>query len=174
MPVDIDPVGLSIRSERPDDIAAIRELLASAFESPLEANLVDRLRQDGDLVLSLVAELDGKLAGYAGFSRLRIQGQAGRATGLAPVAVRKCFRRRGIAAALIRTGLARLAEAGEEIVFVLGNPDYYRKLGFDAALARHFDAPWSGPAFMARALDRPRDATDRPKVDYPPAFNVFG
>ena len=67
-----------------------------------------------------------------------------------------------------------LAEAGEDIVFVLGDPDYYRRLGFDASLARHFDAPWSGPAFMARALDRPRDATDRPKIDYPPAFDVFG
>lgn len=174
MPADFNPAGLTIRPEQPADLAAIRDLLSSAFESPLEANLVDKLRADGDLVLSLVAELDGKLAGYAGFSRLRIQGQAGRATGLAPVAVRKCFRRRGIAAALVRAGLTRLAEAGEDIVFVLGDPDYYRRLGFDASLARHFDAPWSGPAFMARALDRPRDATDRPKIDYPPAFDVFG
>lgn len=174
MPTEIDAPGLVVRPETPEDAGRVHDLVAAAFDSDLEANLIDKLRADGDLVLSLVAELDGKLAGYAGFSRLRIQGQAVRATGLAPVAVRKCFRRRGIAASMIRAGLNRLAEDGEDIVFVLGEPGYYRRLGFDAALARRFEAPWSGPAFMALALDRPRDSSERPKVDYPPAFDTFG
>jgi putative acetyltransferase len=168
------PVGRTIRPEQPADIGAIHSLVTSAFDSPLEANLIDRLREDGDLVLSLVAQLNGKTIGYAGFSRLAIEGRKLAATALAPVAVAKCHRRRGIATALVREGITQLEEAGEDLVFVLGDPPYYKRFGFDTRIASRFCAPWSGPAFMALALEQRSAPADRPHIVYPPAFETFG
>lgn len=169
-----DMGGVSIRPEAPADIPAIRSVVACAFDSELEARLIEKLRADGDLVLSLVAEMRGKIVGYAGFSRLAIKDRALKATGLAPVAVAKSYRRRGVATALVREGIRRLEEAGEDIVFVLGDPPFYQRFGFDARIASRFCAQWSGPAFMALELEPPTDAANRPKVIYPAAFEVFG
>lgn len=174
MPSDIDVDGVTVRPETPADTPAIHALIEAAFDSPLESKLVDRLREDGDLVLSLVAAQGDKIVGYAGFSRLRIEDRSQRAVALAPVAVMRCFRRRGVASRLIRVGIRQLEEAGEELVFVLGDPPYYQRFGFDAQVARQFCAQWSGPAFMALSLDTQASADSRPKVIYPPAFETFG
>ncbi|MEJ8570892.1 N-acetyltransferase [Microbaculum marinum] len=166
--------GLEVREETGADTATIHNLVTCAFDSGLEARLVDRLRADGDLVLSLVAELNGKIVGYAGFSRLAIQGRALKATALAPVAVARTYRRRGIATALVREGIRRLEEADENLVFVLGDPPFYQRFGFDGRVARQYCAQWSGPAFMALELARRVEPDSRPKVQYPAAFDIFG
>ncbi|MCT8970821.1 GNAT family N-acetyltransferase [Microbaculum marinisediminis] len=166
--------GVTIRQEAPADVSAIRCVISAAFDSELEAKLIDKLRKDGDLVLSLVAEKDGKIVGYAGFSRLRIEGSDNRATALAPVAVARCYQRRGVGTALVRDGIGRLEEAGEDLVFVLGDPPYYKRFGFDSRIASHYCAQWSGPAFMALALEPGGQATHRPQVVYPAAFEAFG
>jgi putative acetyltransferase len=138
-----------LRSEEPSDIAAIHGVVAAAFDRPDEANLVDRLRADGDCVISLVALDEDALVGHALFSRMRAPF---RALGLAPVSVRPERQRAGIGARLIRAGLDRARQDGWQGVFVLGNPDYYRRFGFDPALARGFASPYSGPHLMALAL----------------------
>ncbi len=169
-----NPDDVTIRPDTRDDYPAIHNLVATAFDSELEAKLIDRLRSDGDLVLSLVAERNGKIIGYAGFSRLTIKDRELRATALAPVAVSRCHRRRGIAAALVREGIHELELAGEDLIFVLGDPAYYARFGFDGRVARQFCAQWSGPAFLALALERSPKAANRPLVVYPPAFEAFG
>jgi len=169
-----NPDGVTIRPDTQGDYPAIHNLVAAAFDSELEAKLVDRLRSDGDLVLSLVAERDGKIVGYAGFSRLTVKNRELRATALAPVAVARCYRRRGVAAALVREGIHELELAGEDLIFVLGDPAYYRRFGFDNRVASQYCAQWSGPAFMALALERDPKAANRPEVVYPPAFEAFG
>jgi putative acetyltransferase len=92
-----------------------------------------------------------------------------RALGLAPVAVLPAFRRRGVATGLIEAGLARACGQGWELVFVLGDPAYYRRFGFDTGLARDFTSPYAGDHFMARALvmTAPRGG----KAEYAPAFS---
>jgi putative acetyltransferase len=174
MPDAPDLVGVTVRQESEADIAAIHKLVTCAFDSELEARLVDKLREDGDLVLSLVAELDSKLIGYAAFSRLAIMGRDLGATALAPVAVARCYRNRGVATSLVREGIRRLEEAREDIVFVLGDPPYYERFGFDNRVAQQYCAQWSGPAFMALELAGPAKPDQRPKVQYPPAFEMFG
>ncbi len=62
-----------IRPETPDDIDAIRDLTAAAFASMpysdgTEPELIDRLRADGDLHLSLVACDGDALIGHVAFS----------------------------------------------------------------------------------------------------------
>ena len=94
------------------------------------------------------------------------------AVGLAPLAVAADIRRHGVGGALVRRGLALLAERGEQLVFVLGDPAYYHRFGFDAAAAAPFMSPYRGPHFMVLRL-----ATTAPldgAVRYPPAFADVG
>ena len=73
-----------VRSEAPDDVAAIRTVEEAAFLQSIEAQLVDDLRDAGDSVFSLIAVEDETITGHAMFSRLRAPFPA---LALGPVAV---------------------------------------------------------------------------------------
>jgi putative acetyltransferase len=151
-----------VRAETPADVAAIRALLLSAFPTVQEADLVDALRAEGDLVLSLVAIRDGKVAGHAAFSRMTVESGEGNfpALALAPVAVSPDCQRSGVGSALIEHGLQQLTAGGEGLVFVVGAPDYYRRFGSPYAglhsmLKRLLDhAPASGSLHYASAFSK--------------------
>ena len=134
---------LVIRPERAGDESAIRQILDDAFAGPVEGELVERLRANGDLVLALVALQGGKIAGYAAWPRLWIQTPRDqyKAIALAPLAVAPSQQRSGIGSTLTREGLAQLRAHGESIVFVLGDPVYYQRFGFslDTASAYRVD-----------------------------------
>ena len=58
-----------IRTEQPADCAAIRPVLLSAFPIEQETNLVDRLRRNGRLMISLVAVSAGEIVGRSPSAR---------------------------------------------------------------------------------------------------------
>lgn len=167
-----------VRPETAGDIAAIDNVIRRAFgsrnEACQEAELVDGLRRDGDLVLSLVAEQDGQLVGHVGFSRLWVVQDTHRIPGisLAPLAVLPDRQRKGAGRALVEAGHARLREAGETIVFVLGDPDYYGRFGFSLSAATAFGCQYAGPHFQALRLAS--STPDAGAVEYAPAFNDLG
>ena len=97
---------MHIRDETADDRPAIHALVTEAFGRRDEADLVDALRDAGDIALSLVAEDGDKVVGHVVLSRLI---SLERALALAPVAVLPSKQRRGIGAALIRSAIARAA-----------------------------------------------------------------
>ena len=49
---------------------------------------------------------------------------------LAPLCVQKEHRREGVGAALIEHGFNKARELGFQIVFLVGDPNYYGKFGF--------------------------------------------
>jgi len=165
---------VNIRPERGEDTVAIREILVAAFPSAAEADLVDRLRHDGDLALALVAADGGRLHGYAAFAKLLIEDgeRVYRAVGLAPVAVMPLRQRLGIGGALIREAHGLLAARRIPLVFVLGDPNYYTRQGYDPDLALPFDCVYAGPYFMALRLNE--SAPKAGKVRYPAAFDHLG
>ena len=73
---------LHVREEGPDDLAAIREVNDRAFDQPLEGRIVDALRAHGAVRLSLVAVVDGRVAGHILFSP--VTAPAGRRDGRRP------------------------------------------------------------------------------------------
>ena len=162
---------VAIRPERPGDRDAIFAVNRAAFGQAAEAALVDRLRADGDLVLSLVAADGEALVGHVAFSRL--EAPAGCAAALAPVAVVPARRRQGIAAALIREGLTRLAGGGQDLVLVLGDPAYYGRFGFAAEAAAPLRTPYDGPFQQALALTE-RGRRMAGEVRYAAAFAELG
>jgi putative acetyltransferase len=160
-----------IRPEKPGDEAAIGQVVAAALARQQEAELVTRLRDNGDLVLSLVGEDDGKIIGTVAFSRVWIEHDGVRTPGisLAPVAVLPERQRNGTARALIGAGHLRLKMLGEKIVFVLGDPDYYKRFGFSPELARAFSCVYQGDYLQALRLSQ--DAPTTGEVIYSPAFS---
>jgi len=124
-----------IRSELAADISSIRQLTDAAFRdvaysSQTEGAIVDALRLAGVLTLSLVAEQNGMIVGHVAFSPVLIDGDDIGWFGLGPVSVSPPMQRRGVGSALINEGLQLLRDRGAAGAVVLGDPDYYRRLGF--------------------------------------------
>ena len=92
---------LEIRAERATDIAAIRAVNMSAFETSTEADLVDALRERAEPIVSLVADAAGSIVGHILFSPVTLSGHGDlRIMGLAPMAVLPAEQRRGFGSAL--------------------------------------------------------------------------
>ena len=127
--------GLRIVPEQPGDEAAIYAVERAAFGRPGEADLVDALRAQGAVTLSLVARLEGEVVGHVLFSPLNFEPPlaAVKGAGLGPVAVAPDHQGRGIGAELIRRGLETLRLAGYDLVALLGSPAYYARFGFRPA-----------------------------------------
>ena len=160
---------LSIRPEASGDGTALH---CAAFGGCAEADLVDQLREEGAVVLSLVAEEDGRVTGDVLYSRLTIDGKANGASALAPVAVMPGRQKLGIGRRLIDTAHAQFAERGETLVFVVGARAYYERFGFSTETAKPFRTPYDGPYLMALALapGAPSPGT----VTYPAPFARLG
>ena len=164
-----------IRPESAADGSAVRSVLVAAFGGDDEATLVELLRESGDVVVSLVALVEGAIVGHVLFSRLAIRANAGVLSGvaLAPLAVLPAFQRSGIGSALVREGIRRLRDRGEAIAIVLGDPEYYTRFDFSAELARPLRSRYAGPAFMALEIRRGALDDVAGDVKYPAAFDRF-
>lgn len=150
---DVIPV---IRRETRQDTDAIDALLRDAFEGDDEARLVRKLRDDGDLALSLVADAAGTILGHVGLSPLEAEAPA---YALAPVSVATKAQGRGIGAALVHQAVAWADTAA---VVVVGAPAYYGPLGFKPA---ELSSPYAGLA-MQMIGDLPKGTAIR----HAPAF----
>jgi putative acetyltransferase len=140
-----------IRDATSRDFPAIRQILRHAFGQDDEANLVEQLRADGNVLVELVAASDIAIQGHILYSPLAIVrgGETLRAAALAPVAVLPAFQNKGLGGELIRAGNARCKELGCVGVVVLGHAAYYPRFGFSPQIAESLQAPFSGPHFMA-------------------------
>lgn len=156
-----------IREETAADAEAAADVICAAFGRTDEARLVETLRQDGDAEIALVAVDDGQIAGHVMFSRMTAPFPA---LALGPVSVLPRKQVLGIGGALIGAGLDRARAGGWRGVFVLGDPAYYRRFGFDTALAAGFASPYAGSHFMALALAGPLPVL-KGQVDYADAFS---
>jgi putative acetyltransferase len=140
-----------VRSAEPGDAAAIRDVTRQAFGRAEEADIIDRLETAGDAISQIVAESEGRIIGHVMFYLVGVRGKLA-AAGLGPMSVDPSFQRKGVGGRMAYVGLKHLQDSGVPIVFVLGHPDYYPRLGFSEAAAEAFEAPWKGSHFMANRL----------------------
>ncbi|MBM3819307.1 MAG: N-acetyltransferase [Acidimicrobiia bacterium] len=165
-----------IRPERPSDAGQVREVNTLAFGGPLEADLVDRLRDNCADALSLVAEQDGAVVGHILFTPVTIT-SGGRdvvGMGLAPMGVRPERQRQGIGSALVRHGLDLLRERRCPFVVVVGHPEYYPRFGFARASLHGIRSQWDGiaeDAWMVAIIDRQAMAGVSGMASYRDEFN---
>jgi len=136
----------SIREEKPEDIAGIRVVNESAFERPEEANIIDKMRDNCEGLLSLVAIEGDDIIGHILFSPAVIKGEKRKIVGmgLAPMAVIPERQGQGIGTALIERGIACLRELDCPFVIVLGHTEYYPRFGFKPASRYGLKSQWKG------------------------------
>ncbi len=164
-----------IRPERPTDIKDIFHITELAFRfHPHSRNteqfIIEELRRSGALSISLVAEVDGQVAGHIAFSPVEISDGSMNWYILGPVSVTPELQGQGIGRALITDGLAALQNIGAAGCVLVGYPAFYERFGF----RNHPDCIFEGipqEYFLLLAFDG-HPATG--KVTHHPAFNAQG
>ena len=145
---------LTIRPETRADCAQISVVTEAAFadvdhSDGSEVKIIERLRADGDLALSLVAEDGERIVGHVG-----------------PISVLPACQRGGVGQRLMQRAIADLRETRARGIVLLGDPAYYARFGFrhDPRLVY----PGPPPEYFQRLVleGEPPAGT----VTYPPAF----
>jgi putative acetyltransferase len=173
------PSGVEIRAERPEDHEAIARVVAAAFGSSVEAQLVDAIRASPGYIpeLALVAEVDGRVVGHVmiTFATLRSDGSEHRIAMLSPLAVAPDCERRGIGSALVRAVTAGADSRGEPLVILEGSPQFYGRLGFEHSVPHGIEITlpsWAPPEAAQVIRLSSYDASLTGRVIYPPAFDA--
>ncbi|QEZ42880.1 GNAT family N-acetyltransferase [Cupriavidus oxalaticus] len=130
-------MGIHIRDEQAADVDAIARLTEAAFRSEphsshTEQFIVNALRRDGHLSMSLVAAEGDAIVGHVAVSPVTISSGATGWYGLGPISVLPERQGQGIGTKLMKAALAELRRLDGAGCVVLGNPEYYGRFGFKA------------------------------------------
>lgn len=175
------PDDLRVRAERPADAALIATVVAAAFGSPDEAQLVASIRASEHFVpeLSLVAELGSRGVGHVMVSGASLHdGEVRRPVAtLSPLAVMPGWQGQGIGSALVREVLVRADRLGEPLVVLQGAPAFYGPLGFEYSVpygVRMTLPTWAAPESAQLTRLSSYDPSIRGDVILPSAFDEVG
>jgi len=124
-----------IRKETTLDIEAITQVTIAAFKTLQISNqteqfIINALRAADALALSLVAEIDRRVVGHVAFSPVKISDGTKDWYGLGPISVLPEYQKQGIGKSLINEGLSLLKQLGGLGCTLVGDPNYYKRLGF--------------------------------------------
>ncbi len=138
------PDTVEIRTSNFGDNEAIVAMYPLAFPDEDLVPVVSDLLAAPDLAMSLVATDGNQLVGHVVFTNCAIEGSDLRASLLAPLGVAPSHQRQGIGTAIVIAGLQRLKETSVDVVFVLGDPAWYTRVGF--VPDSHIQPPYPLPA----------------------------
>ncbi len=129
---------MSLRYLLPEDRAALRALLTGCFGGAERADLLDGLRDAGDMPLEIIWVEGLAIQGYLGFARH--QSPAGWWS-LATLAVHPRRKTRGIEDELVRQGLDLARQNRAKAVTLVGDPVWFRRFGFSDVAAQNLLTP---------------------------------
>lgn len=161
-------MNIIIREERKADYRRVEEITRIAFSypgrieqggigCPYEHWMVHKLRQrDGIKELSLVAEIDGNIAGHiiCSNAQVRTEEQIIPVLNFGPISVLPELQRKGVGRALLHEMIAKAKAMGFGAILFFGRPEYYPQFGFKEASTWGI-ADLNGnnyPAFMGMEL----------------------
>lgn len=122
---------MRIRPEKPSDAVAVREVNEAAFGSTVEADIAEKVRDQSNSVVSLVADVEGEVVGHILLSPVTLKEHRSiDLMGLGPMGVLPAHQRRGIGSRLVEAGLRECQGRGCCAVVVLGHASYYPRFGF--------------------------------------------
>jgi putative acetyltransferase len=164
---------ISIRTEREQDIPAVRQVHVTAFARNTEADLVERLRAAGKAKVSLVAEVENQIIGHIAFSPVTFDPPLDIiAYALGPLAVIPGHEKHAVGRRLVQNGLAECHARGACMVVVIGDFAYYNRFGFERA-SKHglISALGSEDSFMVFMLEASAHPPPSTLVRYASEFN---
>jgi predicted N-acetyltransferase YhbS len=153
---------VEILPQSPEDSAAVEALLDISFGPDRMKKTAYRLREGVAPVaaLSFVAKKDGELVGTIRFWPIVIKSEARPqillpALLLGPIAVEPSLKGQGIGIGLMRTGLAAAKGMGAKSIVLVGDLDYYSRVGFsrEAALGLRMPGPVDPNRLLALELE---------------------
>jgi putative acetyltransferase len=167
---------MNIRPETSTDYRAVAQINNLAFGRENESQLITKIRLSNFYIpeLSLVAEVDNIVVAHILFSYIELVGEEKlQVLALAPIAVHPQFQKQGIGSALIKSGLEKAETRGESLVIVLGDPQFYSRVGFVPSTTYGIASPFPVPdeVFMVKPLNS-YQSKYQGKVIYPPAFHM--
>jgi len=128
-----------IRQEQTSDYEEVYNLVKTSFatsshDDGTTADYLNEVRKKDTFIpeLSLVAVECEKIIGQVVLYKTDITTESGKQTELllSPICVHPDYFRRGIAREMVETALGKAKAMGYKAVFLCGNPDFYKKLGF--------------------------------------------
>ncbi|MBL8573190.1 MAG: N-acetyltransferase [Hyphomicrobiaceae bacterium] len=154
-------MAVQISAETTADIAAREALLDRVFGEARFAKTSERLREgrlpaDG---LALVAHDDGGVVGTVRLWHVAA-GPNRAALLLGPLAVAPEMQGAGVGGKLMRAALNRAATLGHGAVLLVGDPAYYQRFSFDAALTERLWLPGPYERHRFQALELRDGALD--------------
>lgn len=160
---------MKIRNLTPENYAKTSALLQQAFSpSRYEVQLFEKLHKNNKLMHEWVCIHRNTITAYIAFSNA-YDGAKVCGLHLAPLAVKPQMQNQGIGSELLRFSL-RQDVIRESTLFVLGNPNFYQKFGFErCALPRCPFAKNSTPFLSIR-----NTASCQYTVGYEPEFKIGG
>ena len=143
---------LICRTERPGDSEEIDELVCAAYGHERTADLVWRLREQGAITISQVAEYEGAIMGHLLMSPALINGEDIGWLILNPISVWPECQHQGIASTMLREALNSANELDWAGVLVQGELAFFARFGFKLASELGFSAPATELPLLALAF----------------------
>ncbi|WP_029066479.1 N-acetyltransferase [Labrenzia sp. DG1229] len=122
---------VAIRETVTVDIAGLQILYRAAFPDEDLFPLVDELLGGSAPLISLAAVVEEQLVGHVIFTLCSVAPGNEAVALLGPLCVSPGLQKRGIGSNLVTAGFDRLRESDVTQVFVLGDPAYYSRFGFN-------------------------------------------
>ena len=157
-----------IRETQESDLEAVLNLIHSSFSNKAESDLVKQLISDNDVLLNLVIESSNTIIGNVVVSKVTMEPDMGLfCGGVAPLSVLPERQSSGIGSQLMKEAIKKSDEMGMDALFLLGDPDYYKRFGFNIS---NLKSDYRVEHFQELELTRNCLVNLKSKVTYANAF----
>ena len=157
-----------IREAQESDLEAVLNLIHSSFSNKAESDLVKQLISDNDVLLNLVIEASNTIIGNVVVSKVTMEPDMGLfCGGVAPLSVLPERQSSGIGSQLMKGAIKKSNEMGMDALFLLGDPDYYKRFGFNIS---NLKSDYRVEHFQELELTRNCLVNLKSKVTYANAF----
>ena len=147
-----DTLAPTLQAERPEDAAAIEQLVEAAFGPGRFAKAAERLRETNHVLydLSVTAKAGEVLVGCVRQWPIRIGDRP--AVFLGPIAVDPAWRHHGLGGLLVEQACRAAVDAGHAVIFLVGDLPFFGPHGF--SVLPHGAVVMPGPVDPRRCLAR--------------------
>lgn len=151
-----------IRQEISADHENVFHLVKKAFRTAAHSDhqehfLVERLRNSAAFIpeLSLIADFENRIVGHILLTEIQIinKDKSFQSLALAPVSVLPEFQGKGIGGKLIESAHQKAKELNYKSIVLLGDPNYYRRFGYESAGKYHISLPFEGVEEYSMAIE---------------------
>ena len=126
-----------IRISKQTDIDKFAKLMHESFASEAESNLVRKLFSGEDILVNLVYQSSDQILGNIIISKIKMHPDVGLfCGGVGPLAVRPSHQFKGIGSQLMKAAIIECSNLGVDALFVLGDPNYYKRFNFEVSKIR--------------------------------------